>query len=198
LPIFCILLQKISVPDVEKIQLGGEFGVASRMVDGKRDVERLTSGKLKWLYEGFAVDAWLANWDVVGINYENLLVRERPVKRMVESQLVRSVEYNVVRIDTGGALLYRAQGGSPPKGRLFKDYVDEIKTFLDRGVNYWTWSVFKDITPQDIKRSIKRIGKITDDKISSLVNKYGPGNDREKARLAQKLISRKRDLLVYL
>lgn len=187
---------KISVPDIEKIQLGGEFGVASRIVDGKNDVEKLTSGKLKGLYEGFAVDAWLANWDVVGTNYENLLVRERPVKRMVESQLVRSVEYDVVRIDTGGALLYRAQG--QPKGRLFKDHVDEIKTFLDKGVNYWTWSVFKDIAPQDIKMSIKRIGKITDDKISSLVNKYGPGDDREKARLIQKLISRKRDLLVYL
>jgi hypothetical protein len=170
----------IKVPTVQKIQLNNQIGIASLMVDGKKDIKKLTSGKLKGLFEGFAVDAWLANWDVVGIDYENLLVSEK---------------YGAIRIDTGGTLLYRAQG--EPKGNLFTDYVNEIKTFLDKNINYWTWSVFKDITIDDIKNSIKRIGKIPDIDIANIINKYGPGNEIEKAQLLKKLILRKKYLLTH-
>jgi hypothetical protein len=42
--------------------------------------------------DAFAVDAWLANWDVAGLNYDNTVL----------------VQGRAVRIDVGGSLRYRA------------------------------------------------------------------------------------------
>jgi len=50
---------------------------------------------IKRLQDNFAADALLANWDVIGLNKDNILIDKKG---------------KVWRIDNGGALAYRAQG----------------------------------------------------------------------------------------
>ena len=39
-----------------------------------RDPSLLCSGTVPGVYDGFAMDAWLGNWDVVGKDYDNIQV----------------------------------------------------------------------------------------------------------------------------
>lgn len=167
----------IAVPEVKLVEQDGGLGVASRMIDGvKKDQAKVTSGKLPGVFSGFAADAWLANWDVAGTGYDNLLVKDG----------------KAVRIDAGGSLLFRAQGS--PKGSAFGDSVGEVKSFLDPK-NHWSYSVFKGIPQKAIVDGVKRIAAISDDQITSLVKEFGPGGRMSKQKLAEKLISRKNDLI---
>ena len=123
--------------------------------------------------EGFAVDAWLANNDVVGQNFDNM---------MVDS------DGNAIRIDNGGALLYRAQGSR--KG--FGIDVTEINDYRDKSkLTRTTCQLFKDIANADVIASIDRVLAITDDRITELCTKFGPGSLRRRQVLADKLIGRK-------
>ena len=74
------------------------------MIDGmETDAARLKAGTITGVNDNFVVDAWLANWDVVGLGYDNLLVKAG----------------RAIRVDTGAGLRYRAQGG--PKGSNWND-----------------------------------------------------------------------------
>ena len=66
--------------------------------------------KARYVHEGFAMDAWLGNWDVIGLVNDNILITPTG---------------EGVRIDVGGALRYRATGGL--KGSSFSSEVKEIK-----------------------------------------------------------------------
>lgn len=167
----------VAVPDVKLVEQDGEVGLASRMLDGvKKDQAKVTSGKLPGVFSGFAADAWLANWDVAGTGYDNLLVKDG----------------KAVRIDAGGSLLFRAQGS--PKGSAFGNSVGEAQSFLDPK-NHWSYSVFKGIPQKAIVDGVERIAAISDEQITSLVKEFGPGGRMGKQKLAEKLISRKNDLI---
>lgn len=168
----------VRVPEVKLVDLGGDVGVASRMIAGvKSDPALVTSGNMPGVFSGFAADAWLANWDVAGTGYDNLLVDK---------------DGRAVRIDTGGSLLFRAQGS--PKGSAFGGVVGETKSFLDPN-NHWSYSVFRDIAQKDIVAGVKCIAAIPDERIRALVDRHGPGNRKARAELAQTLIQRKKNLI---
>ena len=87
----------------------------------------------------FVKSAWLANWDVVGLNYDNLVYD-------TESGQVRA-------IDLGGALDYRAQGKK--KGLQFGNTVKEIETLRDAKLNPQAAKVFAGITEAEIKKQVE-------------------------------------------
>lgn len=159
------------VPDVKLIRdANGKLGVASKIIEGlKENAQLLMSGKASGVMEGFAADAWLANWDVMGLTYDNMLVK--------------GGKY-AYRVDTGGALLFRAQGAR--KGAAFGNVVEEWTSF--RTVqSYTTTPVFKNITEKQLLASANRVLKISDDEIRQLVKLYGMDDS-----LADTLITRKR------
>jgi SPP1 gp7 family putative phage head morphogenesis protein len=87
----------------------------------------------------FVADALLANWDVVGLQKDNIMVKDgKPY-----------------RVDNGGALKYRAQG--TPKGSTFGSTVGELSTLRNANVNYSAASVFKGVTADGIKAGIKDV-----------------------------------------
>ena len=94
----------IDTPDIKLVRgPGGRIGTASRHRPGVSNIGS-DIGKVAGARHGFVVDAWLANWDVVGMQYDNML---------------RTAAGRAVRIDPGGSLLYRAQGalkGNTPLG----------------------------------------------------------------------------------
>lgn len=109
---------------------------------------------------GFAADAWLANWDVVGASNDNLLL---------------DADGHALRIDVGGSLFYRAQGGE--KGTaLGIDTVSEINIMRDpAGKNKSAAKVFSEMTPDDVRKSIMAtVAKVTDDQIYQAVYQVAP------------------------
>ena len=172
---------RILVPEVKMVTLNGKTGIASKIIPGlKIDRNKLINSVTSngSLAQGFGVDCWLSNWDVIGLEYDNAKVDDKG---------------NVYRIDQGGSLLYRAQG--TPKGDFFGDKVTETKTLLDFNINPQSASIFSKISKDAIEKSIARIIELGDDKIKLICLKYGPGNPEERIRLANKLIQRKKDLI---
>jgi lambda family phage portal protein len=88
---------------------------------------------IKKLKENFAADALVANWDVVGMNKDNILV---------------TVDGTPVRIDNGGSLEYRAQGGV----KAFTSDVPEIDSMRKHNK-----SVFGDLTDQEVAVQINTL-----------------------------------------
>lgn len=158
----------------------GTLGIASKWVDGiKEDPKALAAGA-PGVYEGFAVDAWLANWDVAGSNesqYKNLLLTK---------------DGKAIRVDAGGALLRTGLGLL--KGDKFGGVVTEMDKLLNPSVNKETAFIYGGITPEETIKSVIKVLEVPDDFITGMVNKFGPGTDADKKALSDKLIARKKYL----
>lgn len=167
-------LADVDMPDLTPATRDGKFSVASKIIPGlSEDAHALRSGKVPGVIEGIAADAWLSNWDVIGLDYDNLLVDKEGRGR---------------RVDTGGALRYRAMGA--PKGNAFGDEVSEFKFFFDPHSR--SGSVFKHATPEQIGESIDRVLDIPEDKIEELVEEWGPTTGGDSEDLLKTLLARRK------
>jgi hypothetical protein len=167
----------IEVPHLKLVTQGGKVGIASKIIDGvKKDSSALAAG-VPGVADGFAVDAWLANWDVVGTGYDNMQIKPNG---------------HAVRLDVGGSLLYRAQG--TPKGDEFGNTVGELQT-LKNGKNGYAAHAFGKLTDAQIAESAKKVSAVSPETIQKLVMEYGPGSHDAKLTLAAKLIARREDVL---
>lgn len=165
----------------------GKLTVFNEFIDDAETLGKLRTGVFgdlpkdlrDKLGDHFVVDSWLANWDVVGLNYDNIVV----------------VDDLAFRIDNGGSLLFRAQGAR--KGKLFKDTVDELDTLRDSAINPTSAEVFKEVTPEKIVKQIDRLesklsGNLT--RLDRLVDDAGFSAD-DAALLKAKLADRYSDLI---
>jgi len=167
----------IEVPEMYNVTLNGKPSIASKIIDGlSSDSAALRAGKVANAAEGFVADAWLGNWDVVGMDFDNLLVKAG----------------RAIRVDTGGALRYRAQGGL--KGNAFGKTVDELDSMRNAGTNRQTASVFAGVTDAQMKAAAKKIVALTRDEIAEIVVKYGPKEKAVQDELIDILVARQQDL----
>lgn len=166
----------VAVPHVKPVMRDGVFGIASKWQDGLSTVSADKLASAKGAHAGFAVDAWLANYDAVGLANDNM-------------QLAK--DGSVLRVDVGGSLEYRAQG----KKKEFGQSVVELDTMRDAKVNPKAAAVFGKMTQADIAASVAKVAAIPDDMIQGLVDVWAPGTQAEKAKLAATLIARKSDLM---
>lgn len=88
------------------------------------------------LRKGFVADALLGNWDVVGLNYDNVLVTK---------------DGRVVRIDNGGSLRYRAQGAKKAASQWSGDLA-ELDSMRDPSVNPSAAMVFVGMKDEEIRK----------------------------------------------
>lgn len=152
----------------------GRTALSSRWVDnlkGKQSPDVISSAD--GAYDYFAADAWLANWDVVGQEFDNLVLKGT----------------KAFRVDVGGALRFRAQGA--PKGADFGDDVVEIDTLRKGTRNSQAVAVFRDITDEQILAGVRRVLKPSDDQIRQLVEAFGPTNKAERDALLKTLLARR-------
>ena len=173
----------VEAPEMRLVELGdkhgGGIGVASKWVDEKfQKLDPANPVHLAAMQKGMATDAWLANWDTVGMSYDNAVV---------------TASGKAVRIDPGGSLLYRAMG--TPKGAAFGDTVPELSTLRDPAKAPQAAKIFGSMTKHQLVESVATVAAMDDATIHKLVGEYGPGTAAEKAALAQKLINRKADLI---
>ena len=171
-------LAGVDVANTRLVDHNGKLSVDSEIVPGSRPdlADRLDDpGYKRRLQEGFAVDAWLANWDVAGLGYDNV---------------VSDRDGNPVRIDAGGALMYRAQGA--PKGEAFGDSVGEWDTLRD-GSNPNAAALFGDMTDEQLRASAQRVLNISPQQIDEAVDAAGFDPDTA-AMLKDRLKARRLDI----
>ena len=165
----------IAGQDAKLVTKGGKLGIASRWVDVKKGANPTALSKAAGVKEGFAVDSWLGNWDVVGLGYDNLQI---------------GADGKAVRVDAGGSLQYRAQGGK----KAFGHTVTELDSLRDQAINPQSAAVFGKMTKADIAASVAKVLAVPDATIASLVAQFGPGDAANKQALVEALIARKADL----
>ena len=149
------------------------------IIDSKQDLQKQLNNPeyLAKLQEGFAVDAWLANWDVAGLAFDNVM---------------SDGSGNPVRVDPGGALLFRAMG--KPKGSLFGNDVNELDTLRDPSMNPQSAAVFGSMTEEQQKESARKLLNISNDDIGSMVD--GIISDPEAANQLKDTLKARRQFIL--
>lgn len=135
------LAPTFSKPPVPRTALGnvdGKVAIFNQFQDGLKTFDKLdaaTQAKvIAEMRKNFVSDAFLSNWDVAGLSMDNI--------GYVEST------GQVLRIDNGGALLFRAQGA--PKGKLFGDTVTELDTLRNFKVNPSAAKLYGGMTDKEL------------------------------------------------
>ena len=165
-------LAGVAVPDV--FLNDDDTVIGSKILDG--NLETLREGMrdpdiAAKVREGFAVDAWLANWDVAGLGYDNILIEDgKPV-----------------RVDAGGALGYRAMGG--PKGDAFGPHVGELETLRNDPYKP-SGDVFGPITDTELVASADRVAQIRPEQIRKVISDLNIDDS-----VADTLIARRADII---
>ena len=149
-------LAGVPVPATLLIKFGGKTALASEWV---KDAEPMTTqqmGAHPTVRKYFVVDAWLANWDVVGLDTDNI------VKGPASSK-----KGEAYRIDPGGSLLFRAQGKLKP---FPADDIPELESMRDSITAPQASKVFKGLTDAQLKIGARAVARISDDQIDDVVD----------------------------
>lgn len=151
----------IEVPELRLATRNGQVSIASKWVDGlTQNKIALTTGKVPDdVIDGFGADALLANWDVVGLNYDNM------------AQLPSG---KWVRVDAGGSLRYRAQGQK--KGSAFGDDARELYTLRDPSLNPQAASVFGRMTDDEVIRALDKLDGLNEAAFMDIIDEIGIRN----------------------
>lgn len=114
--------------------------------------------------DGFVVDALLANWDVIGLEYDNVLVGARGT---------------MYRGDGGGTLFYRAMGAAKPS--FANAEVGEIATMRNPAMAKQAGPIFKAlVTDNDVRLQVKKIAAtLTPPFITEIVTASGISNPQK-------------------
>ena len=174
------LYKELQVPAVEVFlgEKNGELRTVSPIVESigvlGYNPERSVIEKLQ---EGFAVDAWLANWDIAGLTFDNVIIDE---------------DGNPIRVDPGGALMWRAQG--EPKGKMFGDVAGEIDTLRSESKAPEASVIFGDMTDDQVRESAKVLLNISPERIDKIVDSI-ISDFADAADLKMKLRNRRQSIL---
>jgi len=131
-----LILEYIDGPTLKEIN-------TSEMPGGESKGE--SKGELKYekakkeLQTGFIIDALLANWDVIGLHEDNIIVPSNGTA--------------AVRIDNGGTFMFKATGGKKPFGK----FVTEIYTMRSKKNAPEAFNIFGSLTDTDIDEQIKTL-----------------------------------------
>lgn len=171
----------IPAPEMKLVALGvehkGGLGVMSKWIDDASPFSAANGAQMAGLQSQFAVHAWLANWDVVGLTKDNVMLTAG----------------GVMNIDPGGALDYRATGAK--KGAAFGATVGEISSMRNAKLNPQAASVFGPMTASQIASSATKLTTMSVSEIKALVHAHGPGSATDRAALAEKLLARRSDII---
>ena len=151
----------IKAPRSEIIWLDGREAVASSAVPRAAPASRRAQIRSKDVQRGFVADAFLANWDVVGLAYDNI---------------IRGKD-GFYRIDNGGSLIFRARG----RNKAYSpDSIPELQTM--RAPGRPAGEIFAGITEDEISRqACELVDRLSPEDIKSIVDASGlEGGNRDK------------------
>lgn len=140
----------LHAPHSELFEHNGKIGYASRIFDGGETLSKVgvTDAHAEEFMKGFAADVLTANWDAIGTGNDNAMLLKGG---------------GIARIDNGGTLLFRAQGGRKRADLLNK--IGEWESLLDPSMNSYYSAIAKKAgwSSADSKRDevLKQIDAIT-------------------------------------
>jgi len=158
-----------NAPGSQVFEYEGKLYYASDIVENVEQLKNknLTSKLARKVLDGFAADVFTANWDVVGLELDNILVGPKGV---------------IYRIDNGGSLLFRARAGRKKTIDLLG--IAEYDGFSKASINPAYAKIFNRAKlnnaselGEDLIRQIEEIEKL---KVkygdwNNLIDQYSPG-----------------------
>ncbi len=140
----------VKVPEMASFTTQDGVGTLSKYVPDLTNVTNATSKA----NDGFGMDVLLANWDVVGANYDNML---------------KTSDGTIIRLDAGGTFDYRAQGKNKP----YTSIPTEIITLLDPSINPKSAEIFSHMDRSDIMSSLQKVVNLKDSEMTQLLENMG-------------------------
>ena len=141
----------LRVPVMQLTSVEGQVAVQSEWLS---DAMTLATWELEaspGVREGFVVDAWLANWDVIGI----------------DSGSIREFQGRQYRMDVSGALVFRASGKPKP----FTAEVIELEQMRDPIRSEETSQVFSNLTMRELSVGAKAVAHVSEEMIDRIVER---------------------------
>lgn len=142
---------QVPVPTVRAVKFQDKDAVVSDWIDGAEPMTIAEMKKHQDVLDGFAADAWLSNWDVVGLQADNI---------------VKGPGGKAYRIDLGGSMLFRAKGSN----KAFPPEVQEIESLRNPSVNPQASQVFEGLTQAQVDASVAKVTGVTDAQIDAAVD----------------------------
>lgn len=169
----------VAVPEVTVRNVGGRLAVTSKWIDSVSDVV----GALGDINSGFIMDAWLANWDIPWAIDAN----------------TKEMDGGRVRLDNGGAILFRANAGMKDLDGGNAPFTNEVVELTNYGTGKHDGSgmmaQYPNLTDDEVRDQALRLGDIfTDLKISELVEQTQISPELRKI-LIERLIGRRNYIL---
>ncbi len=170
-------------PEMKLVDVGDTFGgtssvgVMSKWEENAKPFKADPIQKFQ-AQKDFAADAWLGNWDAVGLNNDNIV-------------MTGALGDKAMRIDPGGSLEYRAMGAK--KGKAWNKAADEWDTLRDPKVNKQAAAVFGGMPDAHLKDSAAKLAQVDDATIKALTAKHLPKAQANK--MADTLIARRDAIL---
>lgn len=154
----------INVVRSQLIEMGGKLAIASEAIPGAESAALESQKGSEDVRRGFIADAYLANWDVVGLVFDNI---------------IKDKNGRMYRIDNGGSLTFRAQGQTkdfPP------DRIDELESMLKP--DYPAGQVFAGLSKEEMRRQAQElVSKLKEEDIDTILKESGlAGPLRKKIR----------------
>ncbi len=146
----------LDVPEMTVFKSSDGTGTLSKYIP---DMSKVTSPTAN-ANDGFGMDVLLANWDVVGLDNDNLL---------------KTPDGKVVRLDAGGTFDYRAQGANKP----YTAIPTEITTLLNPKINPQSAAIFGNMTRDEMIKSLNKAVSLKDSEITKLLDNMGLNQYKE-------------------
>ena len=143
----------IYAPKSEVGIIGNKTAYISKMIKGHKRVRKEDLKNSYSVKKGFVADAFLANWDVVGLVFDNL---------------EQGSNGRLYRIDNGGTLIFRAQGGL----KEFGPNIPELESLLNPDINPSSAFVFEGLTKEETKKQAQYlVDKLSENDIRNIVSR---------------------------
>jgi hypothetical protein len=166
------LYQLAGAPTLTYVPTNAPNQIATQWLElDKKCVSHLNESERKQAQHWFGVHAWTANWDAAGFAGDNQGVHNG----------------NVLTLDVGGALEFRAQGD--PKGKAFDIRVDELDMLRYDESNPHAMTLFANMSAEAIHKAVLVVVEIPDELIRQVIIHCGGSR-----KLVDKMIARKADL----
>jgi hypothetical protein len=145
-----------------------EFHQGQTLAELKRSDPAAYAAAVKQVQKHFAADALLGNWDVVGRSFDNILVTDKG---------------QVLRIDNGGSLRYRAQGAKKGSSQWPGDELGELQSLRQSHINPQAADVFGSLTDKEVAKQAKALLKKRAKLLASLPAELKPALEHRLTKL---------------
>ena len=184
-----LLYEALGVPAAETSygDDNGELRLVSPIVPGSNPdgffdhYESDDAAYLDQIRDHFVIDAWLANYDVIGYLHDG------------STNIISDSNGDPIRVDPGASLMWRAQGKAKGDDRFSYDDSD-LDSMRDQDINPQAASVFAKTTDAQLQNAAMRLRDLTPSMIDQIVD-ANVVSESDRKVLKDKLKARRRAIL---